>query len=44
LFNGVIEIYEIDLPDVFRRFVVIKKMYGRKYIDTELILDKNKLF
>jgi len=44
LFDGVIEIYEKKLPDASRRFLIIKKMYGRKYIDTELMLDKKKLF
>ena len=44
LFDGVIEIYEKLLHDVSRRFLIIKKMYGRKYIDTELMLDKKKLF
>jgi archaellum biogenesis ATPase FlaH len=42
LFSGVIEIYEI--PGRPRRFLIIRKMYGRKYIESELMLNRDKLF
>jgi len=44
LFEGIIEIYERELRERSRRFLVVKKMYGRKYAETELMLDKDKLF
>lgn len=44
LFDGIIEIYEKELRERARRFLIVKKMYGRKYIETELMLDKDKLF
>jgi KaiC/GvpD/RAD55 family RecA-like ATPase len=44
LFDGVIEIYEKALGERTRRFLTIKKMHGRKYIDEDLLLDRNKLF
>lgn len=44
IFDGVIEIYEKELRERARRFLIIKKMFGRKYTETELMLDKNKLF
>jgi KaiC/GvpD/RAD55 family RecA-like ATPase len=44
LFEGIIEIYEKELRERARRFLIVKKMYGRKYIETELMLDKDKLF
>lgn len=44
LFDGIIEIYEKELRERSRRFLIVKKMYGRKYIETELMLDKDKLF
>ena len=44
VFDGVIEIYEKALAERSRRFLVIKKMYGRRYSDSELMLDKEKLF
>lgn len=44
LFDGIIEIYERELRERARRFLIVKKMYGRKYVDTELMLDKDKLF
>ena len=43
-FDGVIEIYEKTLGERARRFVVIKKMQGRRYLDTDLLLDRDKLF
>ena len=43
-FDGVIEIFEKELKERSRRFVVVKKMYGRKYSESELMLDKDKLF
>jgi KaiC/GvpD/RAD55 family RecA-like ATPase len=44
LFDGVIEIFEKELKERARRFVVVKKMYGKKYSESELMLDKDKLF
>ena len=44
LFDGVIEIYERELKERARRFLIVKKLYGRKYIDTEMMLDKDKLY
>lgn len=44
LFDGIIEIYEKEFRERARRFLIIKKMYGRKYVETELMLDKDKLF
>jgi KaiC/GvpD/RAD55 family RecA-like ATPase len=44
LFDGIINVYEKERLDRSRRFLLVKKMYGRKYIDTELMLDKDKLF
>jgi KaiC/GvpD/RAD55 family RecA-like ATPase len=44
VFDGVIEIYEKALAERSRRFLVIRKMYGRRYSDSELMLDKDKLF
>jgi KaiC/GvpD/RAD55 family RecA-like ATPase len=44
LFDGVIEIYEKKVQEIARRFLIIKRMYGRKYMDTELMLDKKRLF
>jgi hypothetical protein len=44
LFDGVIEIFEKELKERVRRFVIVKKMYGKKYSESELMLDKDKLF
>ena len=44
LFDGVIQIYEKELAERARRFIVIRKMRGRRYIETDLMLDRNKLF
>ena len=45
VFDGVIEIYEKqDTQGRVRRFLVVRKMYGQKYSETELMIDKNKLF
>jgi archaellum biogenesis ATPase FlaH len=44
LFDGIIEIYERELKERARRFLIVRKMYGRKYVDTELMLDKDKLY
>jgi len=44
LFDGIIEIYERELKERARRFLIVKKMYGRNYTDTELMLDKDKLY
>lgn len=44
VFDGVIQIYEKELAERTRRFIVIKKMRGRRYLETDLMLDRNKLF
>ena len=44
LFDGIIDIYEKELRERSRRFLAVKKMYKRKYMETELMLDKDKLF
>ncbi len=44
LFDGVIEIYEKEVRERSRRFLVIKRMFGQRYDESELMLDKNKLF
>ncbi len=44
LFDGIIEIYEKELRERARRFLTVKKMYGVRYVETELLLDKDKLF
>jgi KaiC/GvpD/RAD55 family RecA-like ATPase len=43
VFDGVIEVYERPLQERSRRFLVIKKMYGRNYSENELMLDKQRL-
>jgi KaiC/GvpD/RAD55 family RecA-like ATPase len=43
VFDGVIEIYEKELRGRSRRFLVIKRMLGHEYSDSELMLDKDKL-
>jgi len=44
LFDGIIEIYERELREKTRRFLAVKKMYGRKYIEAEVMLNRDKLF
>jgi KaiC/GvpD/RAD55 family RecA-like ATPase len=44
LLDGVMEIYERELKERARRFLIVKKMYGRKYVDTELMLDRDRLY
>jgi KaiC/GvpD/RAD55 family RecA-like ATPase len=43
-FDGIIEIYERPLAEKAGRFLVVKKLYGRLYSESELLLDKKKLF
>jgi len=43
VFDGIIEVYEKPLQERSRRFLVIKKLYGRDYSEGELMLDKHKL-
>jgi KaiC/GvpD/RAD55 family RecA-like ATPase len=43
-FDGVIEIFEKPLQERSRRFLVIKKMYGQRYSESEVLMDKDKLF
>ncbi|MGD0688903.1 MAG: ATPase domain-containing protein [Candidatus Bathyarchaeia archaeon] len=43
-FDGVIEIFEKPLAERTRRFLIIRKMYGQRYSDGEVLMDKDKLF
>jgi KaiC/GvpD/RAD55 family RecA-like ATPase len=43
-FDGVIEIFEKPLMERSRRFLMIKKMYGQRYSEDEVLMDKDKLF
>ncbi len=43
-FDGIIEIYEKEMKERSRRFLIVKKMYARRYSESELMLDKEKLF
>ncbi|MGA2461038.1 MAG: hypothetical protein ABSF82_06425 [Candidatus Bathyarchaeia archaeon] len=43
-FDGVIEIFEKPLMERARRFLIIKKMYGQRYSESEMLMDKDKLF
>ena len=43
VFDGIVEIFERELQERSRRFLVVKKMYGRDYSDEELMLDRQKL-
>jgi len=43
VFEGIIEIYERQLQERSRRFLVVKKMYGHDYSEDELMLDRQKL-
>lgn len=42
-FDGVIEIYEREKELRPKRFLMVRKLYGRKHSETELRLDKDKL-
>jgi KaiC/GvpD/RAD55 family RecA-like ATPase len=43
-FDGVIEIFEKPLMERSRRFLMVRKMYGQKYSDSEVLMDRDKLF
>lgn len=43
-FDGVIEIFEKSLTERTRRFLIIRKMYGQRYSESEVLMDKDKLF
>jgi len=43
-FDGVIEIFEKPITERARRFLMIKKMYGQRYSEDEMLMEKNKLF
>ena len=43
LFDGVIEVFEKGLRERARRFLIIKRMYGRKYAEKEIMLDRERL-
>jgi len=40
LFDRAIDIYEKELQTRSRRFPIAKKMYGKKYLEIELMLHK----
>ena len=44
LFDGVIEVFAKGLRERARRFLIIKRMYGRKYAENEILLDREKLY
>jgi archaellum biogenesis ATPase FlaH len=44
LFDGVLEIYEKKLKEKSRRFLTVKKLYGRKYSQKDIMLDADKLW
>lgn len=44
LFDGIIEIYEKEHTERPKRFVIVKKMYAKKYKDTAIELEKDRLF
>ena len=43
LFDGVVVIYEKELPERSKRYLIIRKMYARKYSDTAIELDRTRL-
>jgi KaiC/GvpD/RAD55 family RecA-like ATPase len=43
-FDGVIEIFEKPIAERTRRFLMIRKMYGQRYSESEMLMDKDKLF
>lgn len=43
LFDGVVVIYEKELPERSKRYLIIRKMYARKYSDTAVELDRGRL-
>jgi len=43
LFDGIIEIYEKETEGRTKRFLVIRKMYGQDYSESELLLERSKL-
>jgi len=43
LFDGVVEVYEKELPEQSKRYMIVRKMYARKYSDTAVELDRHKL-
>jgi len=43
-FDGVIEIFEKPLMERSRHFLMIRKMYGQRYSEDEVLMDKDKLF
>ncbi len=44
VFDGVLEITEKESEGKARRFVMIRKLYGRRYLESEILLDREKLF
>ncbi len=44
VFDGLMEIYQKQIHGRSPRFLTIRRMFGRKYSDSDVMLDKNKLF
>jgi KaiC/GvpD/RAD55 family RecA-like ATPase len=44
LFDGIIEIYEKEQTGRPKRYVIVRKMYARKYKDTAIELERDSLF
>jgi len=43
-FDGILSIYERDVKGIPKRFLVVRKMSGVKYLAAELLLDREQLF
>lgn len=43
-FDGIMEIYEKSLLERARRFLIVKKMFGRRYSQAEIMLDIERLW
>lgn len=43
LFDGIVEIYEKESEGRPKRYLVIRKMYGQDYSESELLLERSKL-
>lgn len=44
LFDGILTIYDRKVKGHIARFLVITKLFGRRYAQTELMIDREKLF
>jgi archaellum biogenesis ATPase FlaH len=43
LFDGVMEVYEKGAGEDAHRYLIVTRMYGRKFAESEFVLDKDKL-